>query len=174
MEDINPINVLAETSLGYAASAEELAAGGDGGVPAAAAPAALAPFARARRRRRRGAGGVAEVEVPRAEWDELGLDTAPFTVQHCAPMSLVHFYFRSSLAAFVVERGRFVMINSRTCTTPTSCEQKNTSAYVSVQATSLNPCCHLAYYAYGLLLRSAAVVPAVVLSVRLIVGFGVV
>ena len=118
MEDINPINVLAETSLGYAAaSAEELAAGGDGGVPAAAAPAALAPFTHALD----GDGDEApaawlEVEVPRAEWDELGLDTAPFTVQHCAPMSLVHFYFSQLTlnCVFVVDRGRFVgMINKQ-------------------------------------------------------------
>ena len=57
-----------------------------------------------------------EVEVPRAEWDELGLDTAPFTVQHCAPMSLVHFYFSQLTlnCVFVVERGRFVgMINKQ-------------------------------------------------------------
>ena len=54
--------------------------------------------------------------LPRAEWDELGLDTAPFTVQHCAPMSLVHFYFSQLTlnCVFVVERGRFVgMINKQ-------------------------------------------------------------
>ena len=31
--------------------------------------------------------------VPYATWLALGLDTAPFTVQSCAPMNLVHFYF---------------------------------------------------------------------------------
>ena len=44
----------------------------------------------------------------------LGKEAAPFTVQHCAPMSLVHFYFSQLTlnCVFVVDRGRFVgMIN---------------------------------------------------------------
>ena len=45
-----------------------------------------------------------------AEWTKLGLDTAPFTVQAEAPMSLVHFYFSQLTlhCVFVVHRGRFV------------------------------------------------------------------
>ena len=55
-------------------------------------------------------------QVPYKLWMELGLDTAPFTVQACAPMSLVHFYFSQLTlnCVFVVERGRFVgMINKQ-------------------------------------------------------------
>ena len=62
------------------------------------------------------AAKIGLTSMPRAEWDELGLDTAPFTVQHCAPMSLVHFYFSQLTlnCVFVVERGRFVgMINKQ-------------------------------------------------------------
>lgn len=42
-------------------------------------------------------------------WLELGLDTAPFTVQSCAPMTLVHFYFSQLTLScvFVVDKGRF-------------------------------------------------------------------
>ena len=47
--------------------------------------------------------------VPYSTWLELGLDTAPFTVQSCAPMSLVHFYFSQLTLScvFVVDKGRF-------------------------------------------------------------------
>ena len=53
-------------------------------------------------------------QVPYKTWMELGLDTAPFTVQACAPMNLVHFYFSQLTlnCVFVVDKGRFVgMIN---------------------------------------------------------------
>ena len=52
--------------------------------------------------------------VPYATWLELGLDTAPFAVQSCAPMNLVHFYFSQLTLScvFVVDKGRFTgMIN---------------------------------------------------------------
>lgn len=47
--------------------------------------------------------------VPYSTWLELGLDIAPFTVQSCAPMSLVHFYFSQLTLScvFVVDKGRF-------------------------------------------------------------------
>ena len=47
--------------------------------------------------------------VPYATWLELGLDTAPFAVQSCAPMNLVHFYFSQLTLScvFVVDKGRF-------------------------------------------------------------------
>jgi len=51
-----------------------------------------------------------------ASWDGLGLDTAPFTVQAQAPMSLVHFYFSQLTlnCVFVVDKGLFVgMINKK-------------------------------------------------------------
>ena len=52
--------------------------------------------------------------VARAEWERLGLDAAPFTVQADAPMHLVHFYVSQLTlnCVFVVDKGRFVgMIN---------------------------------------------------------------
>ena len=50
--------------------------------------------------------------VPYQTWRELGLDPAPFTVQSCAPMNLVHFYFSQLTlnCVFVVDKGRFVGI----------------------------------------------------------------
>ena len=55
-----------------------------------------------------------DVVIPRAVWEALGLDVAPFTVQASAPMHLVHFYFSQLTlnCVFVVDTGRFVgMIN---------------------------------------------------------------
>ena len=55
-----------------------------------------------------------DVVIPRALWESIGLDVAPFCVQAEAPMHLVHFYFSQLTlnAVFVTDRGKFVgMIN---------------------------------------------------------------
>lgn len=49
-------------------------------------------------------------------WERLGLDTAPFTVQALAPMSLVHFYFSQLTlnCVFVVDKGTIASLRYMT------------------------------------------------------------